>query len=105
MADNDENTFLGTFEDESKSDSIFNDSGSYGSTFSSTSIFNQFSKYGSEFSSYSAFNTFASHPPIIMDHNGNVYGVLSINSFAKGVTEQSYQLAKRLKARWNALNK
>lgn len=105
VADNDEGTFLGTFEDESEADSIFNERGNYGSRYSSTSIFNQFSQYGSQFSAYSAFNEFASHPPIIMDDKGNVYGRLSINSFVRGVTDQSYQLAKRLMVRWNALNK
>ena len=90
VADNDEGTFLGTFGDESEADSIFYDLGNYGSRFSSTSIFNQFSEYGSEFSTYSAFNEFAAHPPIIVDYKGNVYGRLSVNRFANGVTAQSY---------------
>ena len=105
MADDDEGTFLGSFENEYASKSIFNKFGNYGSQFSSTSIFNQFSQYGSEFSKYSAFNKLATNPPIIVDDEGNIYGVLSINSRAKGVTDDSYQLAKRLKIRWNALNK
>ena len=67
MADNDEGTFLGSFEDEYVPKSIFNKFGNYGSQFSSTSIFNQF----------------ASHPPSIVDDEENIYGRLSINRHAK----------------------
>lgn len=45
--------------------SIFNDYGSFGSTFSQTSIFNNLSPYGSDFSPKSAFNPVATSPPSI----------------------------------------
>ena len=47
----------------------------------------------------------ATHPPIIVDSKGNIYGRLSINRHAYGVTDESYEIAMRLKARWNILNK
>ena len=106
VADDDEGTFLGSFEDnEYSSNSIFNELGRYGSNLSSTSIFNQLGKFGSELSSYSAFNKWATHPPIIVDSKGNSYGRLSINRNIEGVTDASYKLAKRLKVRWNIMNK
>ena len=105
MADDDEGTFLGTFENEYASNSIFNEYGHYGSKYSSKSIFNPYGQYGSEYSEKSAFNQYATRPPIIVDKNGNTYGRLSVNRYAKGVTNDSYQLAMKLKARWNALNK
>lgn len=105
IADDNEGTFLGTFENEYTSNSVFNEYGNYGSQYSSKSIFNQYSQYGSEYSSYSPFNAYASNPPLIVDKDGNFYGRLSINRYARGVTNESYQLAMKLKARWNALNK
>ena len=105
MADDSKGTFLGTFENEYSSNSIFNEYGSYGSKYSSTSIFNPYSQYGSEYSSYSAFNQYASNPPIIVDKKGNNYVRLSLNRYVQGVTNESYQLALKLKARWNSLNK
>ena len=105
MADDDEGTFLGSFANKFSSASIFNEFGNYGSRFSSTSIFNQFGKYGSELSDYSPFNKLANHPPFIVDRDGNIYGRLSINIRIRGVTDDSHEIAMRLKARWNILNK
>lgn len=98
-------TFLGTFENEYALNSIFNDNGRYGSKYSITSIFNRNAQYGSEYSLYSPFNPYATKPPIIVDKQGNTYGKLSLNRYAQGVTNESYQLALKLKTRWNALNK
>jgi hypothetical protein len=74
--------FTCIFCQEFASDSINNESGSYGSQFSSTSIRNEFSQYGSEFSSYSACNEFASSPPRVYDSKGSTYyGELTLNQF------------------------
>lgn len=61
------------------SDSIFNESGTYGGKFSSTSIWNEFSDYGSEFYSKSSFNEFATYPPKI--YAGDTFiGYLSVST-------------------------
>jgi hypothetical protein len=91
-------TFLGSFENEYSSNSIFNEYGNYGSKYSSTSIFNKYGNYGSDYSNLSPFNSYASNPPGIYDRRGNFYGTLSINRYASGLTNESYNLALRLKA-------
>ncbi len=60
---------------------MFNEFSKYGNEFGRHSIFNKFSKYGGEFSSYSSCNEFASHPPVVVDEDGNFYGYLSVNKF------------------------
>ena len=49
--------------------SISNQYGAYGSTYSSTSIFNDFSKYGGQFSAQSPFKQFATSPPILVSND------------------------------------
>lgn len=63
------------------SDSIANPYGHYGSRYSSESIFNKFSEYGSRFSQYGVCNRYATHPPVIVDDDGNYYGRLTLNKF------------------------
>lgn len=60
-------------------DSVFNDFGTYGSSFSATSIRNPFGAYGSAFSNTSACNTLASDPPGVFDVNGVFLGRLTSN--------------------------
>ena len=91
-------TFLGSFENEYSSNSIYNEYGNYGSKYSSTSIFNKYGNYGSDYSNKSPFNSYASNPPGLYDRRGNFYGTLSINRYARGVTNESYNLAVKLKA-------
>jgi hypothetical protein len=90
-------TFLGTFEGEYSSNSIYNVYGTYGSKYSSGSIFNKYGNYGSDYSDLSPFNRYASNPPGLYDRHGNFYGTLSINRYANGITNDSYNLAVRLK--------
>jgi hypothetical protein len=90
-------TFLGTFENGYSSNSIYNEYGDYGSKYSSVSIFNTYGNYGSDYSDQSPFNRYASNPPGLYDRRGNFYGILSINRYATGVTNDSYNLAVRLK--------
>jgi hypothetical protein len=61
-------------------DSVTNQGGQFGSTFSATSIRNQFNEYGSRFSMYSACNPYATDPPVIVDESGNFYGRLTVNA-------------------------
>ena len=91
-------TFLGTFENEYSKNSIYNEYGTYGSKYSSNSIFNQYGKYGSDYSQYNPFNKYANKTPSLYDKKGNFYGVLSLNKYAKGVTDYTYKLALQLKA-------
>jgi hypothetical protein len=91
-------TFLGTFENEYSSNSVYNEYGNYGSKYSSSSIFNKYGDYGSDYSDQSPFNRYASNPPGLYDRRGNFYGTLSINRYASGVTNETYNLALRLKA-------
>lgn len=94
----DDGTFLGTFENEYSSNSIYNKYGKHGSKYESDSIFNKYGEYGSDYSDYSPFNKYANHSPWLMDRYGNYYGRLSMNRYASNVTEYSYDLACRLKA-------
>src|SRR5262245_39483623 len=62
---------------ESDSDSVHNEYGSYGSSYSTSSIFNRYGDYGSQYGTFSACNPYASDPPVIVDSNGNFYGYLT----------------------------
>jgi hypothetical protein len=90
-------TFLGTFENEYSSNSIYNEYGDHGSKYSSVSIFNKYGNYGSDYSDMSPFNRYASNPPGLYDRRGNFYGTLSVNKYANGITNDSYNLSVRLK--------
>lgn len=99
----DDGTFLGTFENEYASNSIFNRYGTYGSPYNSNSIFNKYGTYGSDYSQYSPFNAYTSYAPWIVDKQGNRYGRLSINKYGQDVTNDSYKLAVELKAMRDAM--
>ena len=83
VAQDDQNTFLGTLESSYASNSIFNEYGSYGSEYSSKSIWNNYGTFGGEYSSYSPFNKFSSTPPMIIK-NGRVIGYLTANKSMRG---------------------
>ena len=91
-------TFLGTFENEYSSKSVYNQYGNYGSPYGSNSIMNKYGTYGSDYSDYSPFNKYANNAPWIVDGYGDSYGRLSINKYASGVTNDSYKIALQLKA-------
>ena len=83
VAQDDENTFLGTISSKFDGKSIFNQFGTYGSEFSGKSIWNKFSQYGSEFSAYSPFNKVSGTPPLIIK-GGKVIAYLSANRSLQG---------------------
>jgi hypothetical protein len=91
-------TFLGTFEDEYSQNSIYNRYGRYGSKYNSNCILNKYDRYGDDYSNTSPFNRYATAAPGLYDRQGNFYGTLSINRYASGVTQYSYNLAIQLKA-------
>ncbi|QHT63890.1 hypothetical protein GXP70_12270 [Paenibacillus lycopersici] len=77
---NDGKTYLGKLTtNKFDSESVFNEFGDYGSSFSKTSIWNEFGTYGGEFSNQSPFNKFATKPPIIIQ-NKKVVAYLSVNT-------------------------
>lgn len=77
----DDGTFLGKLNpNQYDSDSIFNEYGGYGSTYSPTSIFNEYGSYGGEYSSLSPFNEYTSSPPKIIV-NGKAIAHLTVNEY------------------------
>ncbi|MGC1687234.1 MAG: hypothetical protein WA734_16530 [Candidatus Acidiferrales bacterium] len=73
-------TYLGCLScDESAQDSIFNLYGPNGNRFKDESIWNPYGSFGSATSDYSACDPTASDPPVIVDHDGNAYGRLTVN--------------------------
>jgi hypothetical protein len=74
--------FTCTFCTEYWTDSINNQYGSYGSSYSSTSIRNPYSQYGSQYSSYSACNPYTSTAPRVYNADGSIYyGQLTVNTY------------------------
>ncbi|MEX2964429.1 hypothetical protein [Microbulbifer sp. TYP-18] len=87
-------TYLGCIScSEYDTDSVFNRYGAYGSKYSSTSIYNSYSDYGSQYTNYSPCNQYASHPPIIIDDDGDFYGALTVNPYNPEATTDGKLLA------------
>jgi hypothetical protein len=73
-------------------DSISNVGGPYGSKDARKSIFYKRGLYGSLTSDLSACNPHALHPPFIIDSNGKIYGLLTLNLKLPGVTKNPLML-------------
>ena len=72
--------YLGCFScNELDRESVFNETGPYGSALSPTSIANRISEFGSKISPYSACNDVAPYPPVLVDESGTFYGELTVN--------------------------
>ncbi len=80
IAQDSENTYLGTVSNKHSSESIFNEYGKFGSEFRTTSIWNEHSSFGSKHRIYSAFNDHSNKPPKIVK-NGYTIGYLTTNKF------------------------
>ena len=63
------------------SESIHNDSGIYGSSYGVYSVRSSVSSYGSSYGSYSACNSYALYPPILVDGDNNIRGLLSVDKY------------------------
>ncbi len=75
-------TYLGCLNcSDHAADSISNEYGTHGISYSSDSIKNHYSQYGSAYSTYSACSPYATDPPVIVDSNGNYYGRLTLNEY------------------------
>jgi len=78
----DHKTYLGCLNcSEYATDSIFNRFGPKGSEYSIESIWDKYGDFGSPYSEYSACNPYATDPPVIVDHEGNYYGRLTVNVY------------------------
>jgi hypothetical protein len=73
-------TYLGCLTcDQFDGDSVFNQSGKYGSPYSTDSVLNHYGAFGSLNSDYSACNPYATDPPVMVDTQGAAYGRLTLN--------------------------
>ena len=94
IAQDDENTYLGSLSSEYNSESIFNEFGSYGSKFSSKSIWNEFSTFGNKFNADSPFNNYSLKPPMLIK-DGKIVGFLTTNkSISNGISPNLLQALK-----------
>lgn len=80
IAQDSQNTYLGTITSQYDSDSIFNDYGTYGNEYSLYSVWNKYGTFGSEYSLYSPFNKYSSTPPMMIKR-GKVIGYLTANKY------------------------
>jgi len=71
-------TYLGKITQFISADSIFSDTGKYGSSYSTTSIWNENGNYGGQFSIKSPFNSHSVKPPKIYRNNSFV-AYLTVN--------------------------
>lgn len=71
--------YLGSISNQYNVYSLANEYSQFGSEYNSKSPFNKYGDYGSEYSQSSVNNSFASHPPIMIDSNYYVIGVISTN--------------------------
>jgi hypothetical protein len=87
-------TFLGCVNcNEYHAQSVFNQYGSFGSSYSSTSVLNKYAEFGSKYSSYGACNPHASDPPVVVDGAGRFYGRLTMNQYHAQRTNDTRLLA------------
>lgn len=78
----DHKTYLGCLNcSQYATDSVFNEFGSFVSKFSGDSIWNTYSEFAFRYSIESPCNQYATDPPVIVDHEGNYYGRLTINEY------------------------
>ena len=60
-------------------ESVCNEFGPYGNEMAQASIWNRQSRYGNRNSRVSPWNRIGSSPPIVVDREGNDYGLFTIN--------------------------
>ncbi|GEP95776.1 hypothetical protein [Chitinophaga cymbidii] len=78
----DHDVFLGCLNcDKYQDKSIWNAYGAFGSKCNDKCIWNKYGNYGGKYSDYSPFNQYASHPPVLVDKDGNFYGYFTTNKF------------------------
>jgi len=67
--------------DNYNTNSIWNSYGTYGSSYNSKSIWNKYGNYSGNYSDNSPFNKYASHPPVLVDANGDFYGYFTADRY------------------------
>lgn len=75
-------TYLGCLNcSDTDKNSIWNEYGTYGSSYNTNSIWNEYGTYGNEYNQYSPWNAYSSNPPVIVDKEGNFYGYFTVNEY------------------------
>lgn len=75
--------------DKYESTSIWNKYGDHGSKYNSDCIWNKYGDYSGKYSDNSPFNKYASHPPVLVDADGNFYGYFTADKyFSKRTTNK-----------------
>ena len=74
------------------SESVWNESGIYGTKLNNLSIWSEFSDFGNEFSNLSPWNEYGTAPPKIIDENGGFYGYFTRNPYFNQRTEDEFFL-------------
>jgi len=87
--------------DKFESSSIWNKHGSYGSKYNAECIWNKYGDFGGNYSSYSPFNRHASHPPVLVDPDGNFYGYFTADKYSLKRTRN--QLALLIIENWELI--
>jgi hypothetical protein len=89
----DHKVFLGCLNcDKFSSNSIWNTYGNFGSKFNNTCIWNKFGDYGGKYGDQSPFNKYASHPPVLVDNDGNFFGYFTADKFKDKRTDSKLAL-------------
>ena len=68
-------------------DALTNEYGTYGNRYAGNSIWNVYGVYGSRYSLYSWRNPYATHPPVVVDEAGNLYGYFTVNKYFPNRTQ------------------
>ncbi len=79
VAQDSRSTYLGNISSRSDKDSVFNEFGTYGNQLKGTSIWNEFAPFGSNWNLYSPFNPTSVAPPALVK-SGRVIGYLTANT-------------------------
>jgi hypothetical protein len=83
------NNFLGCMScSPHKKDSIHNVNGPFTNKNKKNSIFNSQGPYGSSYSDFSACNVNATHPPLMTNDEGHIYGLITLNTKLDGAIRE-----------------
>ncbi len=98
--------------DDSDNNSIWNEYGTYGSSYNSKSIWNTYGTYGDKYNANSPWNAYGSNPPVVVDKDGGFYGYFTVNrsnnkqaTFGLALTiYRDYELIREGVSKWYKKN-
>lgn len=70
----------------SEKDSVFSETGPFGTRVEAQSIYNRAGNFGAVFSNDSPCNVSAANPPVVLDDEGHFYGMLTLNQSLQPTT-------------------